>query len=645
MPQTIRDLLLDRATLGFVGRERELAALESLFEEQGPLVLHVRGSPGLGKSRLLAAFAARSRQPGHVVVRLDGHAIEPTEAGFVRALAGAPAGTDVAVHRLADAGERVVLALDGYEELRLLDTWLRQVLIPSLPVHVRVLLVSREPPVGTWLAAPEWRGLFQSVTLEPLAEPAAIELLGHLDVAAEQARGINQFARGHPLALTLAAATAHERPDLNLEAATAQRVVEQLSQAYLAHASDPLVRRGLRAGSVVRRITIPFLRALLPEYTPEDVYERLRVLPVVDPAPDGLVVQDAVRHALAADLEAADPTAHRDYRRAAWRQLRTEVARAAPAELWRYTADMLYLIEDPIVRQTIFPPSVASFAVEPARPDDGPAIGCITDAHAGPQAAELLGRWWARAPEAFAVVRDSTGQTVGFSCVFERSTVSDADLHLDPVTAAWCAHLRRQPVEPDERVLFVRAHLGRDRGEVPTPELSAMVLDFKRAYMELRPRLRRVYSAFRQLAPMWPFLQRVGFRELSDATVTLDGHPYRSVMLDFGSGSVDGWLAGLVANELAAADALLLDAGAREVIVDGQRRPLTPLECDVLRYLLEREGLAVPRAALLDDVWHDTYQGGSNVVDVVIRSLRKKLGRRASSIETVTRVGYRFRRP
>jgi DNA-binding response OmpR family regulator len=60
---------------------------------------------------------------------------------------------------------------------------------------------------------------------------------------------------------------------------------------------------------------------------------------------------------------------------------------------------------------------------------------------------------------------------------------------------------------------------------------------------------------------------------------------------------------------------------------------------------MEREGQAVPRSALLDDVWHDTYQGGSNVVDVVVRSLRKKLGSRAAAIETVTRVGYRLRRP
>ena len=64
----------------------------------------------------------------------------------------------------------------------------------------------------------------------------------------------------------------------------------------------------------------------------------------------------------------------------------------------------------------------------------------------------------------------------------------------------------------------------------------------------------------------------------------------------------------------------------------------------VLDYLSQREGKAVPRAALLADVWGYAYEGGSNVVDVVVRSLRKKLGGRARAIETVSGVGYRYRR-
>jgi DNA-binding response OmpR family regulator len=45
---------------------------------------------------------------------------------------------------------------------------------------------------------------------------------------------------------------------------------------------------------------------------------------------------------------------------------------------------------------------------------------------------------------------------------------------------------------------------------------------------------------------------------------------------------------------------------------------------------------------LLADVWGYDYDGGSNVVDVVVRSLRKKLGERAALIEAVRGTGYRL---
>jgi tetratricopeptide (TPR) repeat protein len=86
------------------------------------------------------------------------------------------------------------------------------------------------------------------------------------------------------------------------------------------------------------------------------------------------------------------------------------------------------------------------------------------------------------------------------------------------------------------------------------------------------------------------------------------------------------------------------DLDARELVLDGQRIGLSHLEYNVLRYLTEREGKAVPRGDLLENVWGYSYDGGSNVVDVVVRSLRRKLGRYAEAIETVTKVGYRFRR-
>ena len=63
-----------------------------------------------------------------------------------------------------------------------------------------------------------------------------------------------------------------------------------------------------------------------------------------------------------------------------------------------------------------------------------------------------------------------------------------------------------------------------------------------------------------------------------------------------------------------------------------------------MEYLQRHVGEAVPRSALLENVWKQIYDGGSNVVDVVIRALRKKLADLASVIETVQGVGYRLRR-
>ena len=107
----------------------------------------------------------------------------------------------------------------------------------------------------------------------------------------------------------------------------------------------------------------------------------------------------------------------------------------------------------------------------------------------------------------------------------------------------------------------------------------------------------------------------------------LDGVEYSTVVLDFGAGSVDGWLSSLVAAELGVADEPELDAGARELMVQGRLVSLTPLELGLFRHLREREGHVVARDELLREVWGTEFTGGSNVVDAVVRTLRHKLGR------------------
>ena len=91
------------------------------------------------------------------------------------------------------------------------------------------------------------------------------------------------------------------------------------------------------------------------------------------------------------------------------------------------------------------------------------------------------------------------------------------------------------------------------------------------------------------------------------------------------------------------------DESLRRKSLTPSRRPPRPepdldtaeLEFDLLRYLLDREGTAVGRRAILRDVWGTEWTGGSNVIETVISTLRRKLGRHAGMIETVRGVGCR----
>ena len=89
-----------------------------------------------------------------------------------------------------------------------------------------------------------------------------------------------------------------------------------------------------------------------------------------------------------------------------------------------------------------------------------------------------------------------------------------------------------------------------------------------------------------------------------------------------------------------------LDPAAHRVEQDGTTVPLTPKEFGLLHYLLSRPGEVIDRSTLLDHVWDAHYDGLSNVVDVHMASLRRKLDLAGESglvrLETVRGVGYRL---
>ena len=94
---------------------------------------------------------------------------------------------------------------------------------------------------------------------------------------------------------------------------------------------------------------------------------------------------------------------------------------------------------------------------------------------------------------------------------------------------------------------------------------------------------------------------------------------------------------------------LELDLQSREVRRAGELIDLTAKELVLLEYLMSRKGLALTRAMILENVWasEDAYDGGSNLVEVYINFLRKKIdqGRPVKLIQTLRGVGYTLQEP
>jgi DNA-binding response OmpR family regulator len=91
---------------------------------------------------------------------------------------------------------------------------------------------------------------------------------------------------------------------------------------------------------------------------------------------------------------------------------------------------------------------------------------------------------------------------------------------------------------------------------------------------------------------------------------------------------------------------VVLDAAARTVTRGERPVELTRREFDLLEYLVRNRGRVLERGRILETVWGTDFLGGSNVIDVYVGYLRRKLATPGAPdlIETIRGVGYAVRR-
>ncbi|MGI5977860.1 MAG: response regulator transcription factor [Candidatus Limivicinus sp.] len=99
---------------------------------------------------------------------------------------------------------------------------------------------------------------------------------------------------------------------------------------------------------------------------------------------------------------------------------------------------------------------------------------------------------------------------------------------------------------------------------------------------------------------------------------------------------------GADAQHVLKAGGLVLNTDEHTVTADGERVNLTYKEYELLKLFLSGPGTAFTREQLFDRVWGENFIGESRTLDMHIRTLRQKLGKYGSLIETIRGVGYKL---
>ena len=85
-----------------------------------------------------------------------------------------------------------------------------------------------------------------------------------------------------------------------------------------------------------------------------------------------------------------------------------------------------------------------------------------------------------------------------------------------------------------------------------------------------------------------------------------------------------------------------LDLAKKQVTKSGEIIDLTGKEYGVLEYLMKNKGSILSRDQILNHVWDYEYEGASNIVDVIIKNIRKKLDRGEGNTIIYTKRGLGY---
>ncbi|MGA7670687.1 MAG: AAA family ATPase [Nitrolancea sp.] len=466
MSSRVGDRLSSARKRRFVGRDEELALFQSALSAPAlPFcVLFIHGPGGVGKTTLLAQFAACCGTLEIPSVTLDARAVEPQPEAFLGALQRAMGSDEPPLRGLGQIAHRYVITIDTYELLTPLDTWLREEFLPQLSDQVLVVLASRQPPAHAWRMDPGWQDLVRPLPLRNLRPDEGRAYLSLRAIPNDQHATVLGFTHGHPLALSLVAEVFAQRDGFVFRAEETPDVVKVLLEQLVQKVPGPAHRAALETAALVRLTTESLLSEVLGIDDAHELFEWLRGLSFIEAGPLGLFPHDLVRDALGVDVRWRNPEWYAELHRRARHYYASRLSQTRGVEQQRVLFDYVYLHRDnPLMRPYLEWQETGTTMPDSLRVGDREALRALVMANEGPGAAGWFDFWAERQPEGVVVYRDSEAQPSGLFVSLALDQLDPADRDRDPATArAWAFLERSAALRPGERATYFRFWMARD---------------------------------------------------------------------------------------------------------------------------------------------------------------------------------------
>lgn len=427
----------------FVGRASEKAWLDEwLSGSEAPLaLLAISGIGGVGKSTLLSEYMRIGAKYGALCLWLDGRHLLPSPVAFMDHLTSA---LMLATGRLnstapleplfqASPEQRVMLCIDNFEDIRLLERWLMDVFIPKLAPHGVIIALASRPAFSIeWTSHPMLGASCQFIKLENFNRNETESYWRDTDNGwlndSLPGASLYDLTGGHPLTLALTLETLGRNQELPaqekmiISRKLSARMLQELAGSDLLPLVDVL--------SVLHTANQEELAQVSGRSVSMNDYHALAELSFIRTTPEGISLHDIARLHLQRDFKLREPDRLHALRDRSMQMLYARLSLSGNRSLrMRVASQMLHICREalPLVNR-----QYADISAEPIsgsldllRREDAPLLHEMleqwceysVDPDQVMKYHRLLDELILHAPESIAVLRDLEGEPIGMIIV------------------------------------------------------------------------------------------------------------------------------------------------------------------------------------------------------------------------------------